>query len=895
MLKPLGQNYLKSSLGQPIQRKPLGRSLASLGTPQLPPIPDLKERERMRDFSYLARGEWNRGSEESASIPSIQARQDNLISTSQSKEEDIVVNNTDSEDITSEVQRSPLNSSSLSTPRSINENTVSDRNSISEMTTPEVQRSPLEPSSPSTDRTPYENTISNTDTIAERETSEVQRSLEDTPHSELPGYQDVYSENNVQSRPTFSLSKLASNTIDNTLPIAKKVIQRVNEIASSQSSSVASSESVQAQAESSGVKNPEIQQSPSENSPRSTPQTTKENIVSEPIDTPKIATPEIQQSPSTSTPQTTTVHLMSDRPDTTEIATPEVQRSSLDNSQLSIPEAPEVDIVSDSTNITEIDTPEVQRSPEEKPLSELPGYQDTYSENKPQSRSKFSLSKLASNAVKNTFPIARKVIQRFDRTSSQKPSNSVSPEVVQPKEESVKPDNLKVQRSPALSTPQVPDENLVSNSSKITENPTPEVQRSPIESTPQITNENLVSNPRNIAENPTSEVQRSPLESPSLSTPQITNENLVSNPGNIAETSTSEIQRSPLESPSLSTPQITDENLVSNSSNIAENPTSEIQRSPSLYTPQVPDENLVDNGSNIVENSTSEIQRLPSEITSSPQSNMAIATEESRVTTLSEGRGFLQLQPLGQPQPLGGSSDYNPSSFVSTSLKEILNYSGENSASLIQKKDNQKNTVQTSVSASETLDFPQSWSNVSELIGDSPNTIDAKKTEDWGGFSGLMGDTSLLPESPPNPDSEAIVQAKSAPVEGELMMPIAFEEIAPEEPLTLPPTPQQPEPEQPIADEELDWLAQLVYRLVRSRLNIDRERQYNQIGGASFWPDTVYFARAENNSLASSEMLAMLEALSPYSSDRLSILAREVYVLLQMRMECDRDRHGICN
>ena len=281
----------------------------------------------------------------------------------------------------------------------------------------------------------------------------------------------------------------------------------------------------------------------------------------------------------------------------------------------------------------------------------------------------------------------------------------------------------------------------------------------------------------------------------------------------------------------------------------------------------------------------------------STQTDTPIATEDSKVTTLSEGRGFLQLQPLGPSQPLARDSDYLPSSFVSTSLKEILDYSGGSNPSPIQKKENiGRETTTTPISPSETLDSPKSWSNVSELMGDTSDKIDSGETEDWGGFSGLMGDTSLLPESSSASKSNAIVQAKNTPIEGELIIPISFEEIEKEEIPSLPPSPQKSEQrldlEQPIGEEELEFLAQLVYRLVRSRLNLEREQQYHQWGGASFWLDTVYFARDENSFLASTEMLATLETVSPYTSDRLAILAREVYVLLQMRMECDRDRQG---
>ncbi|MBP0021161.1 MAG: hypothetical protein J7647_26865 [Cyanobacteria bacterium SBLK] len=795
ILKPLGQNYLKSSLGQPIQRKTLGRSLVPLGSSQLPSIRDLEEREKMREFSYSPWDEWGATSREKSSIPSLQTRQDNSLSTPRSLEENIVLkNNISSENIAPEVQRSLLDSSSFSTlqatqnmvsdgngspeitipevqrspvdfsPQTIDENIISESNNITETTTPEVQRSPLESLSLSVSQTSEENIVSNRNNISGIETPEVRRSPEDRPLSELPGYQDTYSENNIQSHPNFSLSQFTANAIDNTFPIARKVIQRVNEIVSPQSSNFSSSESVQSQNESL--------------------ETEKQNI----------------------------------------------QRSPLESSSLSTPQTTEADIVSDNTNIVETTTPEVQRSPEDKPLSELPGYGDVYSEDNVQSRPKFSLSDFASNAIENTLPIARKVIQRVNEIASPKSSNLASSEMVQPKKESLSMESPEIQRSPlepsSLSTPQARSENIVANSSN------------------------------------SLEIQRSPLESPSPSTPQERSENIVANSSNSLE-----IQRSLLKSSSLSTPQERSENIVANRNNITETPTSEVQRSPSNIPPSL------------------------------SQPDAAIATEESQVTTLSEGQGFLQLQPLGQPQPLGKNSDYYPSSFVSTSLKEILSYSGDKNSSPVQKKENTGNTIETSVSTAKTLDFPQSWSNVSELIGNSSNPIDMEKTEDWGGFSGLMEDTRLLPESIPTPASEAIVQAKNAPVEGELLTPIAFEEISQEEPPALPPTPQlqKQELEQPIADEELDLLAQLVYRLVRSRLNIEREQQYNQLGGASLWPDAIYFARDENSPLASSEMFAMRETLSPYSSDRLSILAREVYVLLQMRLECDRDRQGICS
>jgi hypothetical protein len=907
MLQPLGQNYIKSSLGQPIQRKPLGGSPIPLGTSQLPSITNLEENEGMGEFSYSPWGEGNLERGGLSSTPSIQARQDASFSVPPVYNEDIVSeSNNIPKSNTSEVQRSLLDSPSLSTSQADAEGIVSENNNISESSTPQVQR------------------------------SESDRSL-----SELPGYRDTYSTNNVTPRPKFSLGKFATNAIDNTLPIARKVIQQMSDFTSPKSSNLSASESIQSQEEPVKINSPEIQRSPvnspslsisqasdknlvsdennirevkapevqrsltetpslssppipdenivsdennirevkvpevqrsltetpslssppipdenivsDENNIRevkvpevqrsltetpslSSPPIPDENIVSDENNIREVKAPEIQRSltetPSLSSPPIPDENIVSDENNIREVKAPEVQRSLTETPSLSSPSTPDKNIVRDRRNISEVKTPEVQHFQEDKLLSELPGYRDVYSEDKVQSRPQFSLSEFAANTIGNTIPIARKVIQRVSEIASPKPSNFSPSESGQTQEISAKFDSTEIQESldkPSLvSTLQTRDNNIVADN--------------------------------NISENSTSKVQRSLLELPSLFTPQTKDENLVMESNNIAEVETSAIQRSLSENPALSISQTINENSVSDNNNIAKVETSEIQRS---------------------------LPKIPPTLT---QTDTAI--EESPVTTLSEGRGFLQLQPLGQLQPLVGDSDYSPSSFVATSLKEILSYSGESHSSIQKKENTERETTKTSISASETLDFPQSWSNIPELIGDSADRIDSGEAENWGEFSGLMGDPSLLPETPST--SNAIVQAKAVPIEGELILPISFEEIEEEEIPSLPASSQKTEREleKPIGEEELDFLAQLVYRLVRSHLNIEREQQYNQFGGASFWLDSVYFARDENSSLSSTGMRATLETVSPYTSDRLAILAREVYVLLQMRMECDRDRQG---
>jgi hypothetical protein len=1039
ILAPLGHNYSKSPLGQPIQRKSLGQSGVPLGTSPLPSITNAEENEMMGDWSYSPRGEWGRGNRQQRSTLPIQARQNSSFPTPQSLQKDIIAkSNNIAESKTAEVQRSLSDSPAISAPKTDNEDSISDRNKISESTTPEIQRSPSETPTLSTPQTthqniipesnnivdtptpeiqrsplnsptlstpqtthqnlvPESNNISNTPTpeiqrsplnsptlstpqtthqnlvpeshkIVDTPTPEIQRSPSETPTlstpqtthqnlvpesnnisdtptpeiqrsplnsptlstpqtthqnlvpesnnisntptpeiqrsplnsptlstpqtthqnlvpesnnisdtptpeiqrslSELPGYQDVYSENNIQSPPKFSLNKFASNVIDNTLPIARKMIQRVREITSPESSDFSSSESVQSQADSLETTTPEIQRSPSETPTLSTPQTTHQNIIPESnniVDTP---TPEIQRSPlnspTLSTPQTTHQNLVPESNNISDTPTPEIQRSPLNSPTLSTPQTTHQNLVPESNNISNTPTPEIQRSPLNSPtlstpqtthqnlvpesnnisdtptpeiqrsLSELPGYQDVYSENNIQSPPKFSLNKFASNAIDNTLPIARKVIQRVREITSPESSDFSLSESIQSQTDSLETTTPEIQRSP-LETPTLP--------------------------TPQTTHQDIVPESNKISDTPTPEIQRSPLNSTTLSNPQTINQDLVPESNKISDTPTPEIQRSPLNSTTLSNPQTTYQNLVPESNKISDTPTPEIQRSPSEMPPI------------------------------STQTDTAI--EESPVTTLSEGRGFLQLQPLGQSQPLARDSDYLPSSFVSNSLKEILDYSGENNSSPIQKKEGIRGkTAKNSLSPSQTLDIPKSWSNVSELIGNSSDTPDSEKTEDWGGLTGLMGDTNLLSENPSA--SNAIIQTKNASIEGELLSPISFEEIEEEEIPSLPPSPQTLEQisdlEQPIGEEELEFLAQLVYRLVRSRLNIEREQQYNQLGGASFWLDTVYFARDEQSSLSSTAMLTTLETVNPYTSDRLAMLAREIYVLLQIRLECDRDR-----
>jgi hypothetical protein len=101
-------------------------------------------------------------------------------------------------------------------------------------------------------------------------------------------------------------------------------------------------------------------------------------------------------------------------------------------------------------------------------------------------------------------------------------------------------------------------------------------------------------------------------------------------------------------------------------------------------------------------------------------------------------------------------------------------------------------------------------------------------------------------------------------------------------------------------EEQLEILAQKIYSLIRQRLEIDKERQGHYCTGHPPWLDTLDPKSSNTASSTSArspqtagQLTASLNGEVSSLDGKLEILTQEVYNLLRLRLEIERERQNI--
>jgi hypothetical protein len=197
----------------------------------------------------------------------------------------------------------------------------------------------------------------------------------------------------------------------------------------------------------------------------------------------------------------------------------------------------------------------------------------------------------------------------------------------------------------------------------------------------------------------------------------------------------------------------------------------------------------------------------------------------------------------------------------------------------LQKKPLNKNELQNNIG----FDTPTSWSNISELLGESYTaTSDSLQTKEQltpVPFSIEQASspsyTLISPDRADNPAPTASAETSQQIIAG-----------APAEKAS-------------IDEEQLEELAQKVYTLMRQWLEIEQERHGNQGVGFPIWLSnitSIYGTSAKVKSSSKQSTPGQQPAnatgeISP-TDDKIQKLTREIYYLTQQRVEIEQERQG---
>jgi hypothetical protein len=181
-----------------------------------------------------------------------------------------------------------------------------------------------------------------------------------------------------------------------------------------------------------------------------------------------------------------------------------------------------------------------------------------------------------------------------------------------------------------------------------------------------------------------------------------------------------------------------------------------------------------------------------------------------------------------------------------------------------------------------TFDTPTSWSNISELLGETstrtPDSIPIKN--------------EVPPASLPEPESSPSYTLASPNVSDNYTLTTSGETSQ----LIIADTAGK---NRSIEEEELEKLAQKVYTLMRQWLEIEQERQGYQSLGYPAWLSNITSTYGTSAKVRSAPERSTLGAppagdsgeVSPLD-DKLQKLTGEIYYLVRQRLEINRERQG---
>ncbi|BAY81533.1 hypothetical protein NIES267_10100 [Calothrix parasitica NIES-267] len=160
-----------------------------------------------------------------------------------------------------------------------------------------------------------------------------------------------------------------------------------------------------------------------------------------------------------------------------------------------------------------------------------------------------------------------------------------------------------------------------------------------------------------------------------------------------------------------------------------------------------------------------------------------------------------------------------------------------------QQEDLQVNRKETNYTPDQNI--ADSWSNISELIGEIATTSEISQQEN-----------NKLTFSPPSESKEKVVSSEK------------FANIQ----------------SQKITDEDLEILAHQIYKIIRQKLENDRESQGISLLGYPEWLNII----PVNLSIGSYQTINQIDLLD----ENMNILAREVYNLISIRLHTERERYS---
>jgi hypothetical protein len=332
------------------------------------------------------------------------------------------------------------------------------------------------------------------------------------------------------------------------------------------------------------------------------------------------------------------------------------------------------------------------------------------------------------------------------------------------------------------------------------------------------------------------------------------------------------------------------------------------------------------------------------------------------VNTTSQGRlersNLNSIEPLGTSMPFVKMSDLFLSNFVTEAANKPLAFSQENHVlfkssepNISQLTENYlpeacgSTNLEDTQNIAKVENIPNSWSNISELLGETTNDVTANidvlkplglsqgfnKTNNlifpslqtqhinsgekqnnirfdaltsWSNISELLGANYAAKSD----NIQAKEKVTPAPLKEQEYSP-SYTLLSPDNsgnslPTASPETSQQiigggSTKNTSIDDEQLEHLAQKVYTLMRQWLEIEQERQGNQGAGYPTWLSSItsiYGTSAKvratpKQSTPGQQPADAAGEVSPID-DKLQKLAREIYYLTQQRLEIEQERQG---
>ena len=332
------------------------------------------------------------------------------------------------------------------------------------------------------------------------------------------------------------------------------------------------------------------------------------------------------------------------------------------------------------------------------------------------------------------------------------------------------------------------------------------------------------------------------------------------------------------------------------------------------------------------------------------------------VNTTSQGRlersNLNSIEPLGTSMPFVKMSDLFLSNFVTDAANKPLAFSQENHLLFKSSEPNisqptekylpeacGSTNLEDTQNIAKVENIPNSWSNISELLGETTNDVTANidvlkplglsqgfnKTNNlispslqikhinsgekqnnirfdaptsWSNISELLGANYATKSD----NIQAKETGTPAPLREQESSP-SYTLFSPDSSGNFLPT-ASPETSQQIIgggstkntsidDEQLEHLAQKVYTLMRQWLEIEQERQGNQGAGYPTWLSSItsiYGTSAKVRATPKQSTPGQQPAdaggeVSPVD-DKLQKLAREIYYLTQQRLEIEQERQG---